>query len=119
MCPTTCCETFKACIATLDKAIGLKDIAELRIARGSCKLGLKDMQGALTEFKDATTREPTNARARVAYGNALADSGKFEDAIAEWEAAIKLVPGTPAAKQMEKKIELAKKKAASGAAPKK
>jgi Flp pilus assembly protein TadD len=110
-------KAFKVCVATLDKAISQKDIAELRIARGSCKLGLKDMQGALNEFKDAAAREPNNARARAAYGNALADSGKFDEAIAEWEAVIKIVPGTPAAKQSERKIEIAKKKQA--AAPKK
>lgn len=109
---------FKPCIATLDKAIAQKDLAELRIARGSCKLGLKDMQGALVEFKDAAAHEPNNARARAAYGNALADSGKFDEAIAEWEAVIKLVPGTPAAKQSEKKIEIAKKKQAAGGAKK-
>ena len=29
----------------------LKDVAELRIYRGTCKLGLKDLPGATTEFE--------------------------------------------------------------------
>jgi Flp pilus assembly protein TadD len=102
---------FKSCLAVLDKAVGLKDVAELRIYRGTCKLGLKDLSGAATEFKDAVAKEPKNALAHYSLGNALADSGKLADAIVEWETYLKLQPDGPQAKAAEKKISIAKAKA--------
>lgn len=101
---------FKTCLAVLDKAVGMKDVAELRIYRGSCKLGLKDLPGAATEFKDAVTKEPNNALAHYSLGNALADSGKLPEAISEWETSLKLQPDGPHAKAAEKKIALVKSK---------
>ena len=98
----------------LDKAVALKDVAELRIYRGTCKLGLKDLPGATTEFKDAVAKEPNNALAHYSLGNALADGGKLADAIAEWESYLKLAPDGPQAKAAEKKIAIAKSKAAGG-----
>ncbi len=102
---------FKTCVAVLDKAVGLKDVAELRIYRGACKLGLKDLAGATTEFKDAVAKEPNNALARYSLGNALADSGKLTEAIAEWQKVLELQPDGPHAKAAEKKIAIAKAKA--------
>jgi len=102
---------FKSCIAVLDKAVHVKDVAELRIYRGTCKLGLKDLPGATTEFKDAVAKEPNNALAHYSLGNALADGGKLTDAIAEWETYLKLAPDGPQAKAAEKKIAIAKAKA--------
>lgn len=101
---------FKTCVAVLDKAVGLKDIAELRIYRGTCKLGLKDLSGATTEFKDAVTKEPNNALAHYSLGNALADGGKLTEAISEWETYLKLAPDGPQAKAAERKIKIAKDK---------
>jgi Flp pilus assembly protein TadD len=105
---------FKTCVAVLDKAVALKDVAELRIYRGTCKLGLKDLSGATTEFKDAVAKEPNNALAHYSLGNALADSGKLTEAVSEWEAYLKLAPDGPQAKAAEKKISIAKAKAAGG-----
>lgn len=102
---------FKTCVAVLDKAVSQKDLAELRIYRGTCKLGLKDLAGATTEFKDAVAKEPNNALAHYSLGNALADGGKLTEAIAEWEACLKLAPDGPQAKAAEKKIGIAKAKA--------
>ena len=99
---------FKTCVAVLDKAVGVKDVAELRIYRGTCKLGLKDLPGATTEFKDAVAKEPNNAVAHYSLGNALADGGKLTDAITEWETYLKLAPDGPMAKGAERKIALAK-----------
>jgi len=110
---------FKTCVAVLDKAVHVKDVAELRVYRGTCKLGLHDLSGATTEFKDAVAKEPNSATAHYSYGNALADGGKLEDAIKEWEATMKLAPDSGLAKGAEKKIEIAKKKLGGGAAPKK
>jgi Tfp pilus assembly protein PilF len=101
---------FKSCVSVLDKAIGVKDVAELRVYRGTCKLGLHDLPGATAEFKDAVGKEPNNAVAHYSLGNALGDGGKLQDAIAEWEQAMKLAPDSQMAKAAEKKIELAKKK---------
>jgi Flp pilus assembly protein TadD len=108
---------FKTCLAVLDRAIALKDLAELRIYRGSCKLGLHDLPGALTEFKDAVAKEPNNSLAHYSLGNALADSGKLADAIAEWETYLKLAPDGPHARAAEKKIGIAKAKEAGGGKP--
>jgi Flp pilus assembly protein TadD len=47
---------YKSCIAVLDKAIAQKDVAELHVYRGTCKLGLKDLPGATAEFKDAVSK---------------------------------------------------------------
>lgn len=101
---------FKSCISVLDKAIGQKDVAELRVYRGTCKLGLHDLPGATAEFKDAVAKEPNNPVAHYSLGNALGDAGKLQDAIGEWEQAIKLAPDTQMAKAAEKKIDVAKKK---------
>lgn len=108
---------FKRCVAVLDKAVGLRDLAELRVYRGACKLGLKDLSGATTEFKDAVAKEPNNALAHYSLGNALADGGKLTEAIAEWEAYLKLAPGGPQAKAAEKKIAIAKAKAGAKSSP--
>jgi predicted Zn-dependent protease len=105
---------FKTCIAVLDKAVGMKDLAELRIYRGTCKLGLKDLPGATTEFKDAVAKEPSNALAHYSLGNALADGGKLTEAITEWETYLKLAPDGPQAKAAERKIGMAKAKDAKG-----
>jgi Tfp pilus assembly protein PilF len=102
---------FKSCVAVLDKAVHVKDVAELRVYRGTCKLGLKDLPGATTEFKDAVAKEPNNALAHYSLGNALADGGKLTEAVTEWETYLKLQPDGPQAKAAEKKIGIAKAKA--------
>ena len=67
--------------------------------------------------KAAVAKEPKNAVAHYSLGNALGDDGKLPEAIAEWEACVKLAPDTPQAKNAEKKIELAKSKSKGGGAP--
>src|ERR1700754_2586678 len=93
---------YKTCVSVLDKAIGVKDVAELRIYRGTCKLGLKDLPAATADFKDAVTKEPNNAVAHYSLGNAYGDGGKLQDAIGEWEQYLKLQPDGPMAKSAEK-----------------
>jgi Flp pilus assembly protein TadD len=101
---------FKSCVSVLDKAVGLKDVAELRIYRGACRLGLHDLPGATTDFKDAVAKEPNNAVGHYSLGNALGDSGKVTEAVAEWEACVKLAPDTPLAKAAQNKIAKSKNK---------
>ncbi|MBX3189948.1 MAG: tetratricopeptide repeat protein [Labilithrix sp.] len=105
---------FQSCVATLDHAIKLKDAAELRVYRGHCKLGLKDLPGALAEFQAAVGKEPNSAPAYYSLGGALADSGKLKEAIGSWEAYLKLAPNGPLAKQAEAKIKKAKELLAKG-----
>lgn len=103
-------KAYDACIAAMDKAIAAKDAAELRVYRGHCKLGQKDLPGALADFQDAVKKEPNSAPPHYSLGNALADSGKFADAISEWETYLKLAPTGPFAKNAEGKIKIAKTK---------
>lgn len=103
-------KAYDACIGAMDKAIAAKDAAELRVYRGHCKLGQKDLPGALADFQDAVKKEPNSAPPHYSLGNALADSGKFAEAIAEWEAYLKLAPTGPFAKNAENKIKIAKTK---------
>jgi Tfp pilus assembly protein PilF len=105
---------YKSCIAVLDKAIAVKDIAELRIYRGTCRLGMRDLPGATNEFKDAVAKEPNNALAHYSLGNALADGKHLPEAIAEWETYLKLAPDGPQAKAAERKIGIAKGKSKEG-----
>jgi tetratricopeptide (TPR) repeat protein len=101
---------FPACVSALDKAIAQKDAAELRVYRGSCKLGSKDLPGALDDFRAAVQKDAKFAPAHYSLGNALADSGKLDEAITEWDTYLKLAPGAPNKPQVEKKIALAKSK---------
>jgi Flp pilus assembly protein TadD len=100
----------KSCVGVLDKAIASKDVAELRIYRGACKLGLKDLPGATADFKDAVAKEPNNALAHYSLGDALADGGKLTEAISEWETCIKIAPDGPQAHRAQEKIARAKAK---------
>jgi tetratricopeptide (TPR) repeat protein len=101
---------YDSCIAAMDKAIAAKDAAELRVYRGHCKLGKKDLPAALADFQEAVKKEPNSAPPHYSLGNALADSGKFAEAITEWETYLKLAPTGPFAKNAEGKIKVAKTK---------
>lgn len=101
---------YDSCVAAMDKAIAAKDAAELRVYRGHCKLGKKDLPGALADFQEAVKKEPNSAPPHYSLGNALADSGKFAEAITEWETYLKLAPTGPFAKNAEGKIKIAKSK---------
>jgi tetratricopeptide (TPR) repeat protein len=105
-------------VAVLDRAIQLKDVAELRVYRGHCKLGLKDLPGARAEFQAAVAKEPNLAPAHYALGGAFADSGKLKEAIGEWETYLTLAPNGPLAKQAEAKVKKAKDMLAKGGVPK-
>jgi tetratricopeptide (TPR) repeat protein len=103
-------KAYDSCISAMDKAIAAKDAAELRVYRGHCKLGQKDLPGALADFQEAVKKEPSSPPPHYSYGNALADSGKFAEAITEWETYLKLAPTGPFAKNAEGKIKIAKSK---------
>jgi len=56
-------EAFDQCVAALDKAIGLKDAAELRIRRGLCHHSRKDETRATADFQKATQLDGKSAAA--------------------------------------------------------
>jgi Tfp pilus assembly protein PilF len=104
-------KAFADCVAVFDKAVALKDAAELRTERAACKLGGKDADGAIADLQTATTNEPTYVPAHYYLANALASSGKAKEAIAEYQAFLKLQPSGPMAKAASEKIKLLRAKA--------
>ncbi|HEY8073470.1 MAG TPA: tetratricopeptide repeat protein, partial [Labilithrix sp.] len=101
---------FPECVAALDKAIKTKDAAELRVYRGVCKLGQKDLPGATADFQAAVDKDPSRPEPHYSLGNALADGGKLKEAIAEWDACVKASPSGALAAAAQKKIGIAKQK---------
>lgn len=57
---------------------------------------LEMQQGSLADaekhFRESVALDPTSARHRVAYGWLLARQGRYDEAIAQYEAAVKIVP---------------------------
>jgi Tfp pilus assembly protein PilF len=96
------------CVPTLDKAIALKDHAEFRTNRGLCKLALKDSDGAVADFKAAIGLDPKFALPH--YWLATRLGNKPQEAIAEYEAYVKLEPNGPLAKQAAERAKMMKEK---------
>ncbi len=103
-------KAFADCVPTFDKAINIKDAAELRTERAACKIGAKDEAGALADLQAAVQSEPGYAPAHYYLGGELARGGKFKEAIGEYQAFLKLEPTGPLAKAANEKIRLAKQK---------
>jgi tetratricopeptide (TPR) repeat protein len=103
-------KAFSDCVVTFDKAVAIKDAAELRTERAACKLGVKDIDGAIADLKTAVTNEPAYVPAHYYLANALASSGKAKEAIVEYQAFLKLAPSGPMAKAANEKIKLLKSK---------
>ena len=100
------------CVPTFDKAIALKDAAELRTERGLCKLGAKDKAGALIDFQSAVSKEPSYPLAHYWLGGLYAQAGKGKDAQTEFDTYLRLAPTGPkaqAAKDALAKLKAAKK----------
>ena len=101
---------FEDCVPTYDKAIALKDAAELRTERALCKLGAKDEPGALADLQAAVQKEPNYAPAHFYLGGRLAAAGKWKQVHAEYEAYLRLEPNGPMAKQAQERAKLAREK---------
>lgn len=99
---------FADCVPTFDKAISIRDAAELRTERALCKLGAKDNAGALADLQAGVSKEPNYAPAHFYLAGRLAQGGKLKEAIAEYEAFLKLSPNGPMAKTAQDRIKLAK-----------
>jgi Tfp pilus assembly protein PilF len=101
---------FADCVPTFDKAISIKDAAELRTERALCKLGAKDDAGARVDLQTAVTKEPTYAPAHFYLAGRLAQAGQLKEGIGEYEQYLKLAPTGPMAKTATDRIKLAKEK---------
>lgn len=97
---------FPECVSTLDKAIGLKDSAELRTYRGLCKLGMKDAEGATGDFKAAIAADANSAPPHFYLAGRFAEAGKAKEATGEYETYLKLAPAGPLAAQAKERIAL-------------
>jgi tetratricopeptide (TPR) repeat protein len=102
---------FDECIAALDQAIALKDVAEIRTYRALCRLGLKDKKGSLDDLVAATKSDPKYAPAHFYLGGRYADAGDFKKAAECYETYLKLDPKGPLAKSAAERAKLARDKA--------
>lgn len=101
-------KAFPQCVAAMDKAVTLKDAAELRTERAACKIALKDDAGAVADLRAAVASDPNFAPAEYYLGNELGKAGDFAGAVTAYQAFIKLEPNGALAKAAAEKIRLAK-----------
>jgi tetratricopeptide (TPR) repeat protein len=101
---------WQDCISTYDDAIAIKDAAELRTERASCKIGVKDDAGALADLRAAIAKDAAYAPAHYYLGNELARAGKYADAAAEYNAFLKIEPAGAMASAAQDKLKLIKQK---------
>lgn len=100
------------CVPTFDKAISLKDTAELRTERALCKLGGKDEDGALADLQAAVKKEPGFAVAHYWLATRLAPKNQWKQVVTEFETYLKLAPSGPLAKGAQEHLKIARDKAA-------
>jgi tetratricopeptide (TPR) repeat protein len=67
---------FADCVAILDRAIGLKDLAALHVRRGMCREDLKDEAGAKSDYERAIAMDSRFAPAHYYWGMMLRSSDK-------------------------------------------
>ncbi len=108
---------FGDCVPTYDKAISIKPAAEFLVDRALCKIGAKDDAGAQTDLLNAVSKEPNYALAHFFLGNGYARQSKWDDAIKEYEAYLRMDASGSMAKQATERLKLAQTKKAGGGAP--
>jgi Tfp pilus assembly protein PilF len=96
---------FADCVPTFDRAIQIKDAAELRTERAACKLGAKDEPGALADLQAAVKEDASYAPAHFYLGGRYAHAKKTKEAIAEFEAFLKLDPSSPIAAKAKEHLK--------------
>lgn len=102
--------SFFACIETFDRALRIKDAAELRTERALCKLGQKDAAGALADLQTAVVKEPKYAPAHFYLGGRLAAAGKWREVAEAYETYLRLEPDGPLAAQAKERVKMAKER---------
>lgn len=84
--------SFAVMLALVVAGCSGRDAADAN-ARGAACFDRGDLPCALVAYREAVGAEPKNATYRNAYGAALAKSGRLDQAISEFEAALRLDPG--------------------------
>ena len=83
-------EAYADCVAILDRAITIKDLAALRVRRGMCREDLKDGAGAKTDYERAIAMDAKFAPAHYYYGVMLQKAKDQKKACAELALAVEL-----------------------------
>jgi Tfp pilus assembly protein PilF len=97
------------CIAAFDKAIAIKDAAQLRTERALCKMAAKDEQGAEDDLRAAVAADPGYALAHYWLGVRLAAAKKPKDAIGEFQNYLKIEPNGVWAQKAQDHVATLKK----------
>jgi Flp pilus assembly protein TadD len=95
---------YDDCVAALDKAIGSKDVAELRVQRGICKHGKKDDKGAEDDFTAAIKSDANFAAAHYYLGMSKKAHGDKKGAKAELTKASELDASGPVGAKAKKEL---------------
>ncbi len=78
------------CVAMLDRAITIKDLAALRVRRGMCREDLNDEAGAKIDYERAITMDGKFAPAHYYFGVLLQKAKEQKKACAEFALAVEL-----------------------------
>lgn len=108
---------FTDCVTTLDRAIGLRDAAELRTYRALCKLGAKDAPAARADLEAAIAAEPRYAPAHYYLAGRLAEAGQLAEAEKGYRTYLELAPEGPLAASAKERAKLAHERAGAKGAP--
>jgi len=101
---------FAECLKAFDRAIAVKDAAELRLGRGLCHHSLKDEKAALQDFEAAVKLSPQFALAHYYVGQSLLELGKRQEAIRALEEAARLADNEQLAQKARDAAAAARKK---------
>lgn len=96
---------FADCVPTFDRAIQIKDAAELRTERAACKGGAKDEPGAMADLLAAEKMDNSYALAHYYLGLHYAKAKKTKEAISEFETFVKLEPSSPASTKAKEHLK--------------
>jgi tetratricopeptide (TPR) repeat protein len=98
-------KAYGDCVGAYDRALKQKPAqAEWLTRRGTCKHGLKDEKGAMSDFEAATKADPNNAAAHYYLGEALLANEKRSRAFDEFTSAAKLGANTPIGKAATERL---------------
>jgi tetratricopeptide (TPR) repeat protein len=102
-------KAFPDCVAALDRAIKIKDSADLHTRRGVCRHGFNDDAGALADYETALKLDANFAPAYYYLGQHLAPKDK-KKALENYDKAQKLDPSGPIGKKAKEEADELKKK---------
>lgn len=98
-------KAYADCVGAYDRALKQKPAqAEWLTRRGTCRHGLNDEQGAMSDFEAATKADPKYAAAHYYLGEALLAEKKRSRAYDEFTLAAQLGDNTPIAKAAAERL---------------